>query len=101
MLHRHRDAEQPERRHLRQQPPVEAMGPIEVADARGHLAAGPFAHRLLYQPVFLGELEIHQAPAPGAEGSTALRNSTSRCWLFSRNCSVMRSGSNIRWMSRF
>ena len=47
----------------------------------------------------------HQAD--GATGamlagvSAGLRNSTSRRLLLSRNCSVMRSGSNIRWMSRF
>ena len=79
VLRRHREAEQPQRGHLRQEAAVERVRAIEVADTRGHLAAGPFAHRLLDQAVFVGELEVHQMSAGAA--SSGLRRSISRMWL--------------------
>ena len=37
---------------------VEAMLAIELADPRRHFARPPLPHRLLQQPVFLGQIEV-------------------------------------------
>ena len=48
--------------HLREDAAVEAVRAIEIADARRHLAARPFADRLLEQTLLVGQLEVqHQA----------------------------------------
>ena len=100
----HRHAEQTQFRHLGQDPAIELVGAIELADPRRHLASRPFADGLLEQALLLGQVETeHQADgatgvAPGASG--ALRKRTSRRLVLRRNCSTMRSGSNSRWMSR-
>ena len=85
-------------------PAIEAVRAIELADARRHFAARPLADGLLQQTLFVGELEVQHQRLAGADGavvSAGFLNSTSRMLLLSRNCSVMRSCSNMRWMSRF
>ena len=55
------------------------MRAIELADARRHLAARPFAHRLLEQALLVGEVEVqHQRGRRSGGASTGFRNSTSR-----------------------
>ena len=61
VLHRHRDAEQPEFGHLRQDLRVEAVRAIELLDPRRDLAARPLAHGLLEQALFFGQIEINHA----------------------------------------
>ena len=64
VLLRHRASEQPELRHLRKDAAVEPVLAIELADARRDFAGAPFAHRLLEQLLFFGEIEIHVSDVP-------------------------------------
>ncbi len=64
ILLRHRTSEQPELRHLRKDLRVEPMRPIELPDARRHLAGAPFAHRALDQLMFFRKIEIHVSDVP-------------------------------------
>ena len=64
VLLRHRTSEQPELRHLRQDLRVEPMLPIELSNARRHLAGAPLAHRALDQLMFFGKIEIHVIDVP-------------------------------------
>ena len=60
---RDRTAEQAKLGHLRQDVRVESMLAIELANLRRHRARAPLAHRLLEQPLLLGEIEInHESP---------------------------------------
>ncbi len=99
-----RDTEQAQLGHLREDAAIESVRAVQLADAGGHFASRPFADRLLEQTLLVGEIEVqHQRVAGGDEAgaSAGFLNSTSRRLLLSRNCSVMRSSSNMRWMSRF
>jgi hypothetical protein len=58
ILLRNRDAEQAERRHLRQDVGIETVGSIQLADPRPDFAACPLAHRLLQQPLFVVQIQI-------------------------------------------
>ncbi len=59
VLDRHRDAEQAELGHLRQNRRIEGVGAVELLDPGRHLAARPVAHGLLEQALFFGQLQIN------------------------------------------
>ena len=63
VLRRHRNAEQAELRHLRQDVGIEPVLPVEILDARRDLAGAPLAHRLLEQTMFVGEGKVHDDSA--------------------------------------
>ena len=83
---------------------IELVRAIELANPGRHLAARPLPDGLLEQSLLVGEVEVeHQDEVAGTAAAAwgAFRKSTSRKLVLSRNCSTIRSGSNIRWMSRF
>ena len=58
VLDGHRDAEQAELGHLRQDVLVEAVRAVEFLDARRNLTGAPLAHGLLEQALFVGQVEV-------------------------------------------
>ena len=56
---RHRAAEQPHVRHLREDVLVEPVLSIELADPRRHFTGGPLPDGVLEKLVLIGEIEIN------------------------------------------